>query len=88
MFTFLYYYFRHCHSGHAEEKNSQLTIFLVSFALNKSIGNIKLVGNALWAWALAFTFLCLLKAPLIGLFIPLFLRENLNGLKVGLGLTT
>ena len=56
LFTFLQYYFRLCHSGQAEENYGQLTIFIVRFVHIKSFDNIKLVGNALWAWAMAFTF--------------------------------
>ena len=53
---------------------------------NKSFDNIKLVGNALWAWALAFTFFMSFEGSSYW-FIYLnrgriFLRENSNGLKV------
>ena len=86
LFTFVQYYFRQCHSGQAEENFGQLTIFLVRFVHNKSFDNIKLVGNALWAWALAFTFFMSFEGSSYWFVYPnrgrIFLRENSNGLKV------
>ena len=86
LFTFVQYYFRQCHSGQAEENFGQLTIFLVRFVPNKSFDNIKLVGNALWAWALAFTFFMSFEGFSYWFIYPnrgrIFLRENSNCLKV------
>ena len=84
---FVYFCVVLCHSSQAEENFGQLTIFLVRFVPNKSFDNIKLVGNALWAWALAFTFFISFEGSSYWFVYPnrgrIFLRENSNGLKVG-----
>ena len=85
LFTFVQYDFR-CHSGQAEENFDQLTTFLVWLVPNKSFDNINLVGNALWAWALAFTFFMSFEGSSYWFVYPnrgrIFLRENSNGLTV------